>query len=70
MLFREFSATWIRKMTFRKKPNLCPKCLVLAGSSFSVLKKQPPDRNLTQRGELCSQASRLCCGNRSCKAFL
>lgn len=40
MLSREFSVTWDCKMTFsREKPILCPKFLVLAGSSSSVLSK-------------------------------
>lgn len=40
MFFREFSVTWDCRMTFRKeKPNLCPKFLVLAGSSPFILRK-------------------------------
>lgn len=40
MLSREFSGTWDCKMTFREeRSNPCPKFLVLAGSSYFILRK-------------------------------
>jgi len=59
---------WIGKMPFSKKPNLCPECLGLAGSSSAVLKKQRPDRNPAPPGELSARASRLCRRHRSREA--